>query len=126
MKKLFTILLALTASVGMSFADPVSPVTAARFLYNYDCQRNPAYPKQGSPCTLRGFSDPYVGYNGIGSDVKNTPFGPWKLEFVANYTPSNDYGCQRVVTQAVNQYYSSLSNQEKEAKRQRLLNRYKK
>ena len=117
MRKFFTFLLALAASAGMSFADPVSPVTAARFLYNYDCQRNPAYPKQGSPCTLRGFSDPYVGYNGIGSDVKNTPFGPWKLEFVANYTPSNNYGCERVVTQAVNQYYSSLSNQEKEAKR---------
>ena len=116
-KKIFTILLALAASVGMSFADPVSPVTAARFLYNYDCQRNPSYPKQGSPCTLRGFSDPYVGYNGIGSDAKNTPFGPWKLEFVAYYTPSNDYECQRVVTQAVNNYYSSLSNSEKEAKR---------
>ena len=117
MKKLFTFLLALTASVGMSFADLISPVTAARFLYNYDCQRNPSYPKQGSPCTLRGFSDPYVGYNGIGSEVKNTPFGPWKLEFVANYTPSNNYGCERVVTHAVHQYYSSLSNQEKEAKR---------
>lgn len=97
--------------------DPVSPVTAARFLYTYDCQRNPAYPKQGSPCTLRGFSDPYVGYNGIGSDAKNTPFGPWKLEFAAYYTPSNNYGCESVVRQAVNQYYSSLSNQEKEAKR---------
>jgi hypothetical protein len=36
---------------------------------------------------------------------------------VANYTPSNDYGCQSVVSQAVNQYYSSLSSQEKEAKR---------
>lgn len=117
MRKIFTFLLALAASVGMSFADPVSPVTAARFLYNYDCQRNPSYPKQGSPCTLRGFSNPYVGYNGIGSDAKNTPFGPWKLEFVAYYTPSNDYECQRVVTQAVNNYYSSLSNSEKEAKR---------
>jgi hypothetical protein len=114
-KKIFTILLALAASVGMSYPTPVSPVTAARFLYTYDCQRNPAYPKQGSPCTLRGFSDPYVGYNG--SDAKNTPFGPWKLEFVANYTPSNDYGCEREVRLAVNQYYSSLSNQEKEAKR---------
>ena len=117
MRKIFTFLLALAASVGMMNADPVSPVTAARFLYNYDCQRNPAYPKQGSPCTLRGFSDPYVGYNGIGSDAKNTPFGPWKLEFVANYTPSNNYGCERVVIQAVNQYYSSLSTKEKEAKR---------
>ncbi len=95
---------------------PASPVAAARFIYNYDCQRNPAYPQQGSPCTLRGFKDPYVGYNGIGRDVKNTSFGPWKLEFVAYYTPSNDYGCQSVVTDAVNQYYSSLSNNEKDAK----------
>ena len=117
MRKIFTFLLALAASVGMSFADQVSPVTAARFLYNYDCQRRPAYPQQGSPCTLSGFDDPYVGYNGIGRDAKNTSFGPWKLEFVANYTPSNDYGCERVVRLAVNQYYSSLSNQEKEAKR---------
>ena len=117
MRKIFTFLLALAASVGMSYADPVSPVTAARFLYTYDCQRTPAYPQQGSPCTLKGFRDPYVGYNGIGGDVGNTPFGPWKLEFVAYYTPSNDYGCERVVRLAVNNYYSSLSDQEKEAKR---------
>ncbi len=101
---------------SFSFPATPAPVTAARFLYNYDCQRSPAYPQQGSPCTLRGFSNPYVGYNGIGRDL-NTPFGPWKLEFVAYYTPSNDYGCQSVVSQAVNQYYSSLSSQEKEAKR---------
>lgn len=92
-------------------------VTAARFVYNYDCQRSPAYPQQGSPCTLRNFKDPYVGYNGIGRDVKNTSFGPWKLEFVANYTPSENYGCQSVVTSAVNQYYSSLSEEDKEAKK---------
>jgi hypothetical protein len=36
---------------------------------------------------------------------------------VAYYTPSNDYGCERVVRLAVNNYYSSLSDQEKEAKR---------
>ena len=106
------------AGITYSGTEPASasPVTAARFLYNYDCQRRPAYPQQGSPCTLSGFSNPYVGYNGIGMGVKNTSFGPWKLEFVAYYTPSNNYGCQGVVTLAVNQYYSSLSSQEKEAK----------
>ena len=96
---------------------PTPSVTAARFLYNYDCQRNPPFPKKETACTLSGFKDPYVGYNGIGRDVKNTSFGPWKLEFLAYYTPSNDYGCQSVVSEAVNEYYSSLSSEEKEAKK---------
>ena len=104
-------------TVGGSTPASTPSVTAARFLYNYDCQRAPAYPQQGSPCTLSEFKDPYVGYNGIGPDVKNTSFGPWKLEFLAYYTPSNDYGCQSVVSEAVYEYYSSLSSEEKEAKK---------
>lgn len=89
-------------------------VTAARFVYNYDCQRSPAYPQAGSPCTLSGFSDPLVGYTGIG--ISNKALGPWKLEFVGYYTPSNHYDCEYRVISAVNSYYPTLSDEEKQAK----------
>lgn len=91
-----------------------SPVTAARFVYNYDCQRNPPYPQAGSPCNLSGFSDPLVGYTGIG--ISNKALGPWKLEFVGYYTPSNHYDCEYRVISAVNSYYPTLSDEEKQAK----------
>ncbi len=93
---------------------PASSVTAARFVYNYDCQRSPAYPQAGSPCNLSGFSDPLVGYTGIG--ISNKALGPWKLEFVGYYTPSNHYDCEYRVISAVNSYYPTLSNEEKQAK----------
>jgi hypothetical protein len=92
-------------------------VAAARFVYNYDCQRSPAYPQAGSPCNLSGFSDPLVGYKGIGPGVGNKALGPWKLEFVGYYTPSNHYGCEYRVISAVNSYYPTLSDEEKQAKR---------
>ncbi len=91
-----------------------SSVAAARFVYNYDCQRDPAFPQAGSPCNLSGFSDPLVGYTGIG--IRNKALGPWKLEFVGYYTPSNHYGCEYRVISAVNSYYPTLSDEEKEAK----------
>lgn len=90
-------------------------VTAARFVYNYDCQRSPAYPKVNNACSLSGFKDPYEGYKGTRNG--NIALGPWKLEFVAYYTPSNHYGCASQVSSAVNQYYSNLSSQEREAKK---------
>ena len=93
---------------------PAPSVTAARFVYNYDCQRNPPYPQAGSPCNLSGFSDPLVGYTGIG--IRNKALGPWKLEFVGYYTPSNHYDCEYRVISAVNSYYPTLSDEEKEAK----------
>ena len=94
---------------------PASSVTAARFVYNYDCQRNPPFPKVNNACTLSGFKDPYEGYKGHRNG--NIALGPWKLEFVANYTPSNNYDCASQVNSAVNQYYSNLSSQEREAKK---------
>lgn len=93
---------------------PAPSVTAARFVYNYDCQRNPPYPQAGSPCNLSGFSDPLVGYTGIG--ISNKALGPWKLEFVGYYTPSNHYDCEYRVISAVNSYYPTLSDEEKQAK----------
>lgn len=96
-------------------AGSASSVTAARFVYNYDCQRNPAYPKKETACTLSGFRDPYEGYKG--SRNGNIALGPWKLEFVAYYTPSNNYDCASQVNTAVYQYYSNLSSQEREAKK---------
>ncbi|MBQ6776863.1 MAG: leucine-rich repeat domain-containing protein [Paludibacteraceae bacterium] len=95
--------------------EPASSVTAARFVYNYDCQRNPAYPKKETACTLSGFKDPLEGYKGTRNG--NIALGPWKLEFVAYYTPSNNYGCASQVNTAVYQYYSNLSSQEREAKK---------
>ena len=92
-----------------------SPVTAARFVYNYDCQRSPAYPKVNSACTLSGFKDPYEGYKGYRNG--NIAVGSWKLEFVAYYTPSNNYGCASQVNYAVNQYYMGMSSEDKEAKK---------
>lgn len=94
---------------------PASSVTAARFVYNYDCQRSPAFPKVNNPCTLSGFRDPYEGYKGYRNG--NIALGPWKLEFVAYYTPSNNYDCASQVNSAVYQYYNDLSYEEREAKK---------
>ena len=94
---------------------PASSVTAARFVYNYDCQRNPPFPKVNNACNLSGFKDPYEGYKGYRNG--NIALGPWKLEFVAYYTPSNNYGCASQVNEAVYEYYSDLSYEEREAKK---------
>ena len=94
---------------------PTPSVTAARFVYNYDCQRNPAFPKVNNACTLSGFRDPYEGYKGYRNG--NIALGPWKLEFVAYYTPSNNYDCASQVNSAVNEYYMGMSSEEKEAKK---------
>ncbi len=105
-------------NVTITLADEggsASSVTAARFVYNYDCQRNPPYPKVNNACTLSGFKDPYEGYKG--SRNGNIALGPWKLEFVAYYTPSNNYGCASQVNSAVNQYYMGMSSEDKEAKK---------
>ena len=92
-----------------------SSVTAARFVYNYDCQRSPSFPKVNNPCNLSGFKDPYEGYKGYRNG--NIAVGPWKLEFVAYYTPSNNYDCASQVSSAAYQYYSDLSYEEREAKK---------
>ena len=94
---------------------PTPSVTAARFLYNYDCQRNPAFPKVNNACNLSGFKDPYEGYKGYRNG--NIALGPWKLEFVAYYTPSNNYDCASQVSSAAYEYYSDLSYEEREAKK---------
>ena len=90
-----------------------------RFEYNYDCQRFPAYPKKDQACSLSGFQNPYVGYKGIGnpSSTGNVSDGPWKLEFVGYYHSENNYGCNSVVNNVVNNYFSGLSSAEKEAKK---------
>ena len=90
-------------------------VTAARFVYNYDCQRSPAFPKVNNPCNLSGFKDPYEGYKGYRNG--NIALGPWKLEFVDYYTPSKNYDCASQVNDAVHEYYSDLSYEEREAKK---------
>ena len=82
-----------------------SSVTAARFLYNYDCQRSPAFPKVNNACSLSGFRDPYEGYKGYRNG--NIALGPWKIEFVAYYTPSNNYDCASQVSSAA--YFPSLA-----------------
>ncbi len=102
-------------TAGGSAPTPAPSVTAARFLYNYDCQRNPPFPKVNNACTLSGFKDPYEGYKGHRNG--NIALGPWKLEFVAYYTPSNNYDCASQVNDAVNQYYNGMSSEEKEAKK---------
>ena len=94
---------------------PTPSVTAARFVYNYDCQRNPAFPKVNNACNLSGFRDPYEGYKGYRNG--NIALGPWKLEFVAYYTPSNNYDCASQVNEAAYEYYSDLSYEEREAKK---------
>ncbi len=94
---------------------PASSVTAARFVYNYDCQRNPAFPKVNNACSLSGFQDPYEGYKGYRNG--NIALGPWKIEFVAYYTPSNNYDCASQVNEAVYEYYNDLSYEEREAKK---------
>jgi len=104
-----------TAPSGGSTPASTSSVTAARFVYNYDCQRSPAFPKVNNPCNLSGFKDPYEGYKGYRNG--NIALGPWKLEFVAYYTPSNNYDCDSQVSSAAYQYYSDLSYEEREAKK---------
>jgi hypothetical protein len=58
------------------------------FQYCYDCQRSPAYPTvaNNGNNNLSGFTNPYVGLNGVGTT--NNPLGPWKLEYVGQYSHS--------------------------------------
>ena len=58
------------------------------FQYCYDCQRHPAYPTvaNNGNNNLSGFTNPYVGLNGVGTT--NNPLGPWKLEYVGQYSHS--------------------------------------
>ena len=57
---------------------------SAIFNYGYDCQRNPGYPERGF-ASLYNFKNPYVGLNGIGTNIDNNPEGPWKVEYVEMY-----------------------------------------
>lgn len=103
--KLFSLLAALVCAATM-WGIPT------QFNYCYDCYRDPAYPTVESPCNLGGFQNPFVGYKGIGEPdvVGNVPEGPWKLEFVDYYNPSNDiYEVQEQVDNIVeysDSYYS--------------------
>jgi uncharacterized repeat protein (TIGR02543 family) len=60
------------------------------FQYCYDCQRQPDYPTVANNGynNLYGFSDPYVGLAGIGYGFTNSSTGPWKLEYVGQYSHS--------------------------------------
>ena len=60
------------------------------FQYCYDCQRSPAYPTvaNNGHNNLSGFSAPYVGLAGIGYGYTNSSTGPWKLEYVGQYSHS--------------------------------------
>ena len=90
-KKIFTFLLALVASVGMSWAVPTE------FANCYDCWRNPDYPKTSGQCNLFNFGNPYVG--------NENPSGPWKLEFVEYYNSSStEYESNIVDDYAASQY----------------------
>ena len=90
-KKIFTFLLALAASMGLSWAVPTE------FANCYDCWRNPEYPTISGQCNLFYFGNPYVG-NG-------NPSGPWKLEFVGNYdSSSSEYDSNIVGNYAASEY----------------------
>ncbi len=71
--------------------NPTPTAIATEFAYCYDCQRSPAYPTISGQCRLRGFQNPYAGYNGIGNPntTGNTSAGPWKVEFVEYYNSSS-------------------------------------
>ncbi|MBR1717274.1 MAG: hypothetical protein IJ718_06610 [Paludibacteraceae bacterium] len=102
--KLFSLLAVLLCAATM-WAIPT------QFNYCYDCWRDPAYPVKGS-CNVHNFSNPCVGYNGIGKGQGNVPDGPWKLEFVDYYDPYNDsYDVQGQVENIIveeESYYSGV------------------
>ena len=98
-KKLFTFLLALVTSVGLSWAVPTE------FANCYDCWREPEYPTISGQCNLFNFGNPGVG-NG-------NPSGPWKLEFVENYNSSSTkYDSDIVKSSAANKYGKSPEQME--------------
>ena len=86
--------------------DPTPSATGGIFANCYDCWRDPNYPTNSGYCNLFYFGNPYVG-NG-------NPSGPWKLEFVEYYNPSNsstEYGS--IVDESVaNQYGKSPEQME--------------
>ena len=47
------------------------------FQYNYDCQRNPPYPKKNVDALISNFNYPLIGNNNY--------VGPWKLEYLEMY-----------------------------------------
>ncbi len=107
--KLFSLLAVLLCSATM-WAIPT------QFRYCYDCSRSPAYPTVESSCHLDGFQNPFVGYKGIGEpdEIGNEPDGPWKLEFVDYYNPSNDtYGVQTQADNIVEYSDSYYSDEDK-------------
>ena len=91
---------------GGSTPTPTPSATGGIFANCYDCQRDPSYPTNSGYCNLYYFRNPYVG-NG-------NPSGPWKLEFVEYYNPSNsstEYGS--IVDESVaNQYGKSPEQME--------------
>lgn len=97
-KKLFTFLLALVTSVGLSWAVPTE------FANCYDCWRSPEYPNISGQCHLFNFGNPGVG-NG-------NPSGPWKLEFVEYYNSSSTEYDDIVSSYAANQYLKSPEQME--------------
>ena len=98
-KKIFTFLLALAASMGLSWAVPTE------FANCYDCWRNPAYPTNSGQSRLYNIGNPGVG-NG-------NPSGPWKLEFVEYYNSSStEYSSSIVGSYAANEYEKSPEQME--------------
>ena len=92
-KLMMTLVLLMTAATG-AWAQSGENI----FQYCYDCQRNPAYPKAASSATLSGFTNPYVGYKGIGSGKGNTSAGPWKMEYMGLWSTTNNYGINSVTS----------------------------
>ena len=91
---------------GGSTPTPTPSATGGIFANCYDCQRYPDYPTNSGYCNLFYFDDPRVG--------NENPSGPWKLEFVEYYNPSNsstEYGS--IVDESVaNQYGKSPEQME--------------
>lgn len=105
-RKIFTFIVALFCSMCLH-------ALPTQFQYCYDCSRVPDYPKVLDPTTIKGFKNPYVGYNGTrtddGPDLGNVPEGPWKLEYVENFDPENDKYDMNVMDRSRNQIRNILN-----------------
>jgi len=104
-RKIYTFIAALLCSMCLH-------ALPTQFQYCYDCSRVPDYPKVLDPTTIKGFKNPYVGYNGTrtdeGPDLGNVPEGPWKLEYVENFDPENDKYDMNVMDRSRNQIRNIL------------------
>jgi len=105
-----------TNSAGTAYGDQITFTTTlsavvvnSSFQYCYDCQRNPAYPKKNQSCTLSGFQNPYVNAQGVGvsSTYQNsTSGGGWKIEYLGNYSSTNNFGISSTVISGIQSDYN--------------------